>query len=168
MRWPGGEFRSSPKITTTCHTIHENVTYMLLEAHRLKDEQTRPTPDPIVNDVKNLSAHRGANTMSDTNAKLAAIPEVEYSVLLSKDGTTTDDDSYEGSTHAANAYYLSMFAGKLGQQLGAGELVSAAVQGYDHHLLLFQSKNHFLKVTVSGSSQLGAIESTIRKTLSKR
>jgi hypothetical protein len=168
MNWPGGDFRSTPKISTTCNTIHENVTYMLLEAHRLKDEQSRPAPRSIVNPVKNVPAHGGGKTMSETNAKLTTIPEVEYAVLLNKDGSTTDDDSYEGSTHAANAYYLSMFAGKLGHQLGAGELVSATVQGCDHHLLLFVSKNHYLNVTVSGSSQLGAIESTIRKTLSKK
>ena len=168
MHWPGGEFRSTPKITTTSHTIHENVTYMLLEAHRLKDEQNRPASHSVATTIKSTSTHRGEKNMSETNAKLSAIPEVEYAVLLNNDGNTTDDDSYEGSTHAANAYYLSMFAGKLGHQLGAGELISAAVQGQDHHLLLFKSKNHYLNVTASGSSQLGAVESTIRKTLSTK
>jgi predicted regulator of Ras-like GTPase activity (Roadblock/LC7/MglB family) len=168
IHWPGGDFRSTPKLTTTCHTIHENVTFMLLEAHRLKDEQTRPAPHSNVNTAKSVSALRGEKTMSDTNSKLAVIPEVEYAVLLNKDGSATDDDSYEGSTHAANAFYLSMFAEKLGQQLGAGELLSATVQGTDHHLLLFKSKNHFLKVTACGTSQIGAVESTIRKALSNK
>lgn len=169
MLWPGGDFRSTPKLTTTSHTIQENITYLLLEAHRLKDERTSsPAPRPSVTAVNKPATNGREKNMSETNTKLTAIPEVEYAVLLNKDGSTTDDDSYEGSTHAANAYYLSMFAGKLGHQLGAGDLVSAAVQGCDHHLLLFQSKNHYLTVTVAGASQLGAIEATIRKTLSRK
>lgn len=168
MHWPGGEFRSTPKLATTCHTIHEHVTYMLLEAHRLKDEKIRTAPHSIDTVDKSSATHKEEKTMSETSAKLSSIPEVEYAVLLNKDGNTTDDNSYEGSTHAANAFYLSMFAGKLGRQLGTGELVSAAVQGQDHHLLLFTSKNHFLNVTARGSSQLGAVESTIRKTLSNK
>ena len=106
--------------------------------------------------------------MSAINAKLRAIPEVEYAVVLNKTGAAADDTSYAGATHAANAYYLAMFAGKLGMHLGAGELTSAAVHGHDHHLLVFQSRNHSLSVTVSGSHQLGAVESTVRKTLSQK
>ena len=106
--------------------------------------------------------------MSDINRKLKSISEVEYAVVLTKNGETIDDSSYEGSTHSANAYYLSLFTNKLGNQLGTGEMISAAVHGSEHHLLLFQSKSHYLSVAVSGSYQLGAVETHIKKALTQK
>ena len=166
--WPGGEFRSAPKLATTCHSIKNNLTFLLLEAHRIKDELDRAEQVPATPENKNATSPRGATSMSDINTKLKAIPEVEYAVVLNKSGLPTDDDSYDGATNSATAYFLSLFAGKLGNQLGAGELLSAAVQGKEHHLLVFQSKNHFLSVAVDGASQLGAVESTVRKILSQK
>ena len=168
IHWPSGEFRSTPKLATTCHTIRENLTFLLLEAHRIKDEQGRSEQEQATPKLKKSISPKGATSMSDINTKLKAIPEVEYAVVLNKSGLPTDDDSYDAATHSANAYFLSLFAGKLGNQLGTGELLSASVQGQDHHLLVFQSKNHFLSVTVDGSSQLGAVESTVRKMLSQK
>jgi predicted regulator of Ras-like GTPase activity (Roadblock/LC7/MglB family) len=168
IHWTGGEFRSTPKLATTCHTIRDNFTYLLLEAHRLKDELGKMNSIPTTTEQPTSTSLKGVATMSDINTKLKEIPEVEYAVVLNKAGNPTDDDSYDGATHAANSYFLSLFAGKLGNQLGAGEMISASVQGHDHHLLVFQSKNHFLSVTVDGSSQLGSIESNVRKTLSQK
>jgi hypothetical protein len=61
-----------------------------------------------------------------------------------------------------------MFATQLGSLMGAGDLVSAAVQGTSHHMLLFQSKTHFLNITLAGSSQLGAVETSVRAALAQK
>ncbi|HEY3309815.1 MAG TPA: DUF4388 domain-containing protein [Desulfuromonadaceae bacterium] len=167
MLWPGGEFRAESKIATTYQTISENLTFLLLESHRLKDEQKRISSLSAANKLT-ASLSPGEQNMSDINRKLKAITEVEYAVVLTKKGETVDDSSYEGSTHSANAYYLSLFTNKLGNQLGTGEMISAAVHGSDRHLLLFQSKNHYLSVAVSGNSQLGAVESVIKKALTQK
>lgn len=168
IHWPNGEFRADPKIVTTCRTINESLTYLLLEAHRLKDEQSKPSSDEVAQVAQEPSVRKGGQPMSDINNKLRAIPDVEYAVVLTKEGVPVDDSSYEGSTYAANGLYLSMFASQLGSLLGAGDLISAAVQGSKHHMLLFQSKTHYLNITVSGTSQLGAIEASVRTALAQK
>jgi len=168
LMWDNGKFIFTPKVAAPCRTINESLTFLLLEAHRLKDEEDQTPSFRQVEEKLPDPPPQGESAMSSINVKLKTIPEVEYAVVLNKAGVAADDDSYEGASHAANAYYLAMFAGKLGMQLGAGELASAAVTGNDHHLLVFQSKNHYLSVTVSGSHQLGAVEATVRKTLSQK
>jgi predicted regulator of Ras-like GTPase activity (Roadblock/LC7/MglB family) len=169
MLWPGGEFRADPKIVTTCHTVNESLTYLLLEAHRLKDERVRSAP---VTDAPHIApeatVRQEGPKMSEINTKLSAIPEVEYAIVQTKDGNPVDDNSYEATTYAANGLYLSLLASQLSSQLGTGDLISAAVHGIDHHLLLFQSKNHYLNITVTGSSQLGPVEASVRKTLAQK
>lgn len=169
MLWPGGEFRADPKIVTTCHTVSESLTFLLLEAHRLKDEQVRSAPAADVTQVApEATVRQEGPKMSDINTKLAAIPEVQYAIVQTKDGNPVDDNSYEAATYAANGLYLSLLASQLSNQLGTGELVSAAVHGTDHHLLLFQTKNHYLNITITGASQLGPVEANIRKTLAQK
>jgi len=170
--WPGGEFKAVPKVATTCHTISNSLTFLLLESLRLKDEQSQGQTgnQPPHHDTQPAaSGHTGGTTMSsDINGKLQSIPDVTYAVVLTRDGTPVDDSSYEGATYAANGIYLSMFASRLGSQLGVGEFVSAAVQGCDNHLLLFRSKQHYLSISVNGSSQLGAVEAAVRKSMTQK
>ncbi|HPX62377.1 MAG TPA: DUF4388 domain-containing protein [Deltaproteobacteria bacterium] len=169
MEWSTGEFKADPKVVTTCRTINESLTYLLLESHRLQDEQnlTKSSDAPIAPSGEQ-TVHNGGQTMSDINNKLQTIPDVEYAVVQTKEGVPVDDSSYEGATYAANGLYVSMFANQLGSLLGAGELISAAIQGSNHHLLLFQSKTHYLNILVKGTSQLGAVESSIRKVLTQK
>jgi predicted regulator of Ras-like GTPase activity (Roadblock/LC7/MglB family) len=169
IHWPNGEFRADPKIVTTCRTINESLTYLLLEAHRLKDEMSNiQTTEEPPKTVQEPAVRKGEKSMSDINNKLRVIPEVEYAVVLTKEGVPVDDATYEGATYAASGLYLSMFATQLGALMGAGDLVSAAVQGTSHHMLLFQSKTHFLNITLAGSSQLGAVETSVRAALAQK
>jgi len=110
IHWPNGEFRADPKIVTTCRTINESLTYLLLEAHRIKDEQTKISSDELAQTAQEPSVRKGGQAMSDINNKLRTIPEVEYAVVQTKEGVPVDDATYEGATYAANGLYLSMFA----------------------------------------------------------
>ena len=100
--------------------------------------------------------------------KLQGLQEVEYAVAVSKSGVALDDDSYEGTTHAAHATYISMIAGRIGNQLGVGNLQVAAIHGDQRHILMYQRKTRLINFIVSGSKQLGSIEQTIFKTISNQ
>lgn len=104
--------------------------------------------------------------MKNLISKCMQINEVEYAVAAAKNGAAVDDDSFEGATHAAQAGYISMIAGKIGNQMGVGNLKVAAIHGSHRHILMYQQKNVLINVIVSGSTQLGSIEQTIQKTLS--
>jgi predicted regulator of Ras-like GTPase activity (Roadblock/LC7/MglB family) len=99
---------------------------------------------------------------------LQSINEVEYAVIVGRNGLAIDDDSYEGNTHAAHAAYISMLAGKIGNQMGVGNLQVAAIHGVQHHILMYQQRTRLINFVVSGSTQLGTAEQNIFKTLSNQ
>jgi hypothetical protein len=61
-----------------------------------------------------------------------------------------------------------MIGDQIGGIFGVGEVKAAALHGKDQHLLLFESKNHYLSVAVKGDNQLGAVEAEVRKALSPK
>jgi predicted regulator of Ras-like GTPase activity (Roadblock/LC7/MglB family) len=105
--------------------------------------------------------------MNSLMSKFRSLQDVEYAVAAAKDGQALDDESYEGTTHAAHAAYISMLAGRIGNQLGVGDLQVAGIHGVQLHILMHQQKTRLVNFIVSGSKQLGSVEQTILKTLSK-
>lgn len=167
MLWKSGEFHAEPKIATTCHTINDSLTFLLLEAHRLQDEQSRTDGRAVFNHTDSPN-NRPQTRTSSINKKLADITEIKYAVVLSKEGIPIDDDSFQGAEHAANGLFLSMLSSSFGQQLGLGELVSAAVHGEQNHLLLFNSKNSYLNVVATGTSQPSSVETRLRQAMTQK
>jgi predicted regulator of Ras-like GTPase activity (Roadblock/LC7/MglB family) len=106
--------------------------------------------------------------VSDINLKLKVIPEVEYALVMTKDGAAIDDSSYEAEALGAYTQFLARFGGKLGAQLGVGELKSAAVHGSDHHMFLLESKNHYLGVSAKGTGNVNALDAEIRRLLAPK
>ena len=100
--------------------------------------------------------------------KLRRIPGVVQVVLLEKEGVRIEDDSYQGEVLAGQAVYLAMAGRRLGSAFQLGEVVSAVIQGSNHHLLLFSAKSRFLCVLVQGQSQAGAVEAQVRRVLAGR
>lgn len=168
MLWKSGEFHAEPKIATTCHTINEGLTFLLLESHRLQDEfgRTATLTDTIHAESPRKFKHQAR--ISNINTRLAGIPEIKYAVVLSKEGIPVDDDSFQGAEYAANGMFLSMFTSSFGHELGLGELVSATVHGEQSHLLLFKSKNNYLNVVAAGSSQPTAVEVRLRQAMAQK
>jgi predicted regulator of Ras-like GTPase activity (Roadblock/LC7/MglB family) len=105
---------------------------------------------------------------SNISERLSHIPGVAHAVLLSKNGTAVGDASYQAENLAAQATYLAMIGDQLGGIFGVGEVKAAAIHGKTQHLLLFESKNHYLSIAVKGDNQLGAIEAEVRKALSPK
>lgn len=166
MQWPGGKFNLEPKISTTSITIHESWKFLLMESCRIIDEnrhRTRQQQQPqsgAVAEVNSMSA--------SVSEKLTQIPGVNNSVLFSKDGTPVNNSSFEAENLAAQALYLAMTGDHLGNIFGVGEVKVAALQGKSGQMLLFESKLHYLAVTVSNDQQLGAVEAEIRKALAPK
>lgn len=106
--------------------------------------------------------------MSEINQKLGSIPDVEYALVMTKDGTAVDDSSYEAEALGAYTQFLARFGARLGSQLGVGDLKSAVVHGSDHHMFLLESKSHYLGVSAKGSGNVNALDAEIRRILAPK
>ncbi len=104
LQWPNGEFRTDPKVVTTCRTISESLTYLLLEAHRLQDEEKYQGLEEPKERLTASNVGKGSQSMSDINTKLKTVPEVEYAVVQTKEGVPVDDASFEVPRMQPTAY----------------------------------------------------------------
>ncbi len=171
LSWPGGTFILDPKIATTLRTINDDWQFLLLEAHRLMDEKRRKsgraepqtTATPPIPAAAPTSVTGGI--MASIFERLKQIPGVMHSVVLNKDGVPVSDDSYASEKLAAQAQYLIMVGNMLGEPFSAGDVKSAAVEGVENHLLLFESRQLYLSIVLAGSSNIAAAENDIRKVL---
>ncbi len=165
MCWAGGTFRSEPKVATTSRTINQTLGFLLLEAFRRMDESKNCSPSRQPTAAKDL---KGGEGVSNINAKLKAIPEVEQALIMSKDGVVVGDSSYEAEFLGAHGLFLALFSGQIGSQFGVGEMKSLTVHGSEHHLFLFDSKRHHLCVSAIGNANVNAVDGEIRRTLSQK
>jgi predicted regulator of Ras-like GTPase activity (Roadblock/LC7/MglB family) len=163
IRWPGGRFTIQPKVTTTSRTIRQPIAYLLLEAHRLMDEGRAglaPSGDAAVATVQ--------RRMSAIAERLLQIAGVAYAVLLRKEGTPVEDDSFEAEALAGKGVALAGIGNRLGALFGLGEVKSAAVHARSSQLLLFEAKNHYISIAVRGESTLSQVEAEIRNAFATR
>lgn len=162
IRWPGGRFAIQPKVSTTGRSISQSIGYLLLEAHRLMDEENaggRPAVD---------AAGVAPRRMSVIAERLLQIAGVDYAVLLRNDGTPVDDDSAEAEALARRGKDLSRLGNRLGDLLGLGGVKSVAVHSSAGKHLLFESKNHYISLAVGKESSLAQVEADIRATFGSR
>jgi len=106
--------------------------------------------------------------VGDISQKLKTHPDVEYALVISKDGEVADDSSYEAEVLTAYTRFLADFGGQMGAHFGAGDLRSASVQGDEHHLFVFESKSQYLGVSAKGSCNVTALESGLRQALAQK
>jgi predicted regulator of Ras-like GTPase activity (Roadblock/LC7/MglB family) len=111
---------------------------------------------------------QGGGSMSDINLKLKSVPDVEYALVMTKDGAAVDDTSYEAEALGAYTQFLARFSADLGSQLGVGGLRSVTVHGSEHHLFLLESKSHYLGVSAKGSGNVSALDAEIRRFLAPK
>jgi predicted regulator of Ras-like GTPase activity (Roadblock/LC7/MglB family) len=158
--WPTGKFQLRPKVTTTSHTIRQSIAFLLLEAHRLMDELGRGATvgDELVKETK----------MQSPAARVQGVAGVEYAAILDQDGSPLGDSTFQAEALAAEGVYLATVGNQLGKALGLGGVTSAAIQGKERQLLLFESKGRYLSVSVRGDQQLAAVESAIRGVLTSK
>jgi hypothetical protein len=164
MKWTGGRFSLQPNVSSTRSTISKNWQFLLLEAHRLIDEEgavLEPVPDPA-------PAEPSGRSPAAPLERLRQIPGVSAAVLERTDGVPLADDAHEAEVLAGGGLYLAMVGKQLGTIFGAGDLLSATVEGADQHLLLFTAPGHCLSVLVRGDAAVRTVEAEVRKTLGGR
>ena len=168
LEWPTGRFDEQAGEDPGKVSIHKHWQHLLLDAHRVLDERrrqreeesrTRPLPPAPA------PAAKPATTPAAVLDRLRKVPGVLHPVLQGKDGTWVGERSYDAEVVAAQGLFLAMIGQALGTIFSAGPLVSAAVQGSSHHLLLFAAKQHYLTVLIDGQSQLGAVEAELRRSM---
>ena len=161
IKWPGGTFNVHPEMTSSVCTIHYRTDFLLLEAlRRLDEENAGSTPDkssgPFVTPRR---------TMSKIAARLQEINNITYAVLLNKQGAPLQDASIEAVALAAKGMFLAKTGNQLGDLMGLGEIKAVAVQTSNFHLLMYDSKQHYLSIAVKPECNLDSVEGEIKSAL---
>lgn len=161
IKWPGGTFNIHPEMTSNLCTIHYRTDFLLLEALRRMDEENAgATPDNSV-----AAAITPRRTMSKIAARLQEISNITYAVLLDKQGVPVQDVSIEAVALAAKGVFLAKTGNQLGDLMGLGEVKAAAVHTSNFHLLMYDSKQHYLSIAVKPDCNLDAVEGEIKTAL---
>ncbi len=161
IKWPGGTFNIHPEMTSNVCTIHYRTDFLLLDALRRLDEENAGA-------AANNSAGPSVlprRTMSKVAARLQEINNITYAVLLDKQGVPIQDASIEAVALAAKGMFLARTANQLGDLMGLGEIKAAAVHTSNFHLLLYDSKQHYLSIAVKPECDLDSVEGEIKSAL---
>jgi len=159
LRWPGGRFTIQSKVTTTSRSIQQSIGFLLLEAHRLMDEDRAGGGHFTESSDATVTVRR---RMSPVAERLLQITGVSYAVLMKPDGTPIEDDSFEAEALAGKGVVLASLGARLGSLLGLGGIRSAAVHAKSSQILLFEAKSHFISLAIRGESSLSQVEADIR------
>jgi hypothetical protein len=164
MKWTGGRFSLQPNVASTRSSIDKHWQFLLLEAHRLIDEEGAGL-EPETDSVPPVPVARTSAAPLD---RLRQISGVTAAVLERADGVPLGDDTHQAEVVAGSGLYLAMMGRQLGSIFDAGDIQSAAVEGGDRHLLLFAAAGHCLSVLVRSDAALRAVEGEVRRTLAGR
>jgi hypothetical protein len=162
IKWPGGSFNIHPEMTSNICTIHYRTDFLLLEALRRLDEERSNGTDSGGRNGTSVTPRR---TMSKVAARLQEINGVTYAVLLDKEGTPLQDTSIEATALATKGLFLATTGNQLGELMGLGDIKAAAVHTRDFHLLLYDSKQHYLSIAVKPGFNLEHVEGEIKSAL---
>jgi hypothetical protein len=162
IKWPGGNFNIHPEMTSNVCTIHYRTDFLLLEALRRLDEERANGMDSGGGNGPSVTPRR---TMSKVAARLQQINGVTYAVLLDKNGTPLQDTSVEATSLAAKGLFLAKTGNQMGELLGLGDAKAAAVHTCDFHMLIYDSKQHYLGIAVKPEFNLDSVEGEIKLAL---
>lgn len=162
IKWPGGNFNLHPEMTSNICTIHYRTDFLLMEALRRLDEERAGVVPEGGGAGPSVTPRR---TMSKIAARLQDIHGVTYAVLLDKEGTPLQDSSMEATALATKGLFLAKSGNKLGELMGLGEIKAAAVHTRDFHLLMYDSKQHYLSIAVKPEFNLDTVEGEIKSAL---
>jgi hypothetical protein len=158
IKWPGGTFNIHPEMTANACSIHYRTDFLLLEALRRLDEENAGAP---VNKSAGPSV-TPRRTMSKIAARLQEITNITYAVLLDKQGAPVQDTSIEAVALAAKGIFLAKTGNQFGELMGLSGIKAAAVQTSNYHLLMYDSKQHYLSIAVKPDCNLDNVESEIK------
>jgi hypothetical protein len=162
IKWPGGSFNIHPEMTSNVCTIHYRTDFLLMEALRRLDEERASGTDSGAGNGASVTPRR---TMSKVAARLQEINGVTYAVLLDKEGIPLQDTSIEATSLATKGLFLATTGNKMGELMGLGDIKAAAVHTREYHLLMYDSKQHYLSIAVKPEFNLENVEGEIKSAL---
>jgi hypothetical protein len=162
IKWPGGNFNIHPEMTSNVCTIHYRTDFLLLEALRRLDEERLGGVDPGSGKGPSVTPRR---TMSKIAARLQEISGITYAVLLDKEGNPLQDSSMEASALSSKGFFLATTGNKFGELMGLGAVKASAVHTNNFHLLMYDSKQHYLSIAVKPEYNLDSVENDIKSAL---
>jgi hypothetical protein len=162
IRWPGGRFAMQNNVAAPNRTIENSVSYLLLEAHRLMDEENGPEG---MNSAGQMPAP--APKSVSVVERLCQLSGVSAGALFDASGTVLDSKG-DAEKLVKRGYALSVAASTLGELFGVGTLGSAAFQDEDQQILLFESKKQYLAISAEQGSTLAQVEADIRAAMTGR
>jgi predicted regulator of Ras-like GTPase activity (Roadblock/LC7/MglB family) len=162
IKWPGGNFNIHPEMTSNVCTIHYRTDFLLMEALRRLDEERAGVAPPEAGSGPSVTPRR---TMSKVAARLQDINGVTYAVLLDKEGNPLQDSSMEAGALATKGLFLAKTGNQLGELMGLGDIKAAAIHTRDYHMLMYDSKQHYLSIAVKPDFNLDTVEGEIKSAL---
>jgi predicted regulator of Ras-like GTPase activity (Roadblock/LC7/MglB family) len=162
IKWPGGNFNIHPEMTSNVCTIHYRTDFLLMEALRRLDEERAGVAPSEAGSGPSVTPRR---TMSKVAARLQDINGVTYAVLLDKEGNPLQDTSMEAVALAAKGLFLAKTGNQLGELMGLGDIKAAAIHTRDFHMLMYDSKQHYLSIAVKPEFNLDTVEGEIKSAL---
>jgi predicted regulator of Ras-like GTPase activity (Roadblock/LC7/MglB family) len=162
IKWPGGNFNIHPEMTSNVCTIHYRTDFLLMEALRRLDEERAGVAPPEAGSGPSVTPRR---TMSKVAARLQDINGVTYAVLLDKEGNPLQDTSMEAGALATKGLFLAKTGNQLGELMGLGDIKAAAIHTRDYHMLMYDSKQHYLSIAVKPDFNLDTVEGEIKSAL---
>lgn len=163
IRWPGGRFSAQNGVAAPVRTIENSVSYLLLEAHRLMDEENNP--DATRNDTPGEPPPKRAPGIVD---RVAALKGVRSVVLLNEEGKTIASAGDGVDVLTRTAEKLAGLAHSLAERFGTGTFLSGVFQGGGTQALLFESRRTVMAVGLLPDATAMQIEADIRAEISRR
>jgi len=164
LGWPNGVFEPFPNTATLERTIQKRLSHLLLDAHRVLDEQRRAaaTPPPLP------GAPSKEPSRTPLIDRIRAIHGVTGLVRFGADGRPAGECGPDAEALAAKALYLAMnHAGAVARAFGLRELVVASVQGKEQSLVVVHSHGHYLGVSVDRGVAADSVAAQIRAILTR-
>lgn len=164
LSWPPGRYRLQHNVATTRATIQKATQHLLLDAARMLDERRAGRPPPAAPEPA-AAPSRPPLRSTEVLERLRRIPSVIHAAIHTREGVSVGDGSFESEALGGQALFLAMLGSQLTGPLQSGPVVSAAVQGTKHHLLVLSTRTHFVSFLVSPDAQVGAVEAEVRRLL---
>jgi hypothetical protein len=170
LGWPEGAFELYPNTTTLHRTIQKRLSHLLLDAHRVLDEDkrdARPAPPPQPPQPPPLPPSAAARpSLFD---QIRAIRGVELAVRFGADGRPLGDAGPGAEQLAARGLYLAMtHAAAVASAFGLRELAIATLQSEHGPLVLVHAHGSYLCVAVAPGVATDQVAAQLRALLTRQ
>lgn len=164
IQWPGGRFSVQNNVTAPARTIENSVSYLLLEAHRLMDEENNPGEVTSRPPTASSSPPKGKGIVH----RVAEVQGVSSALLVNDRGNVVDRAGEGVEELLAVTTGLAEMAHRLGDLFGTGTFLSALYLGGRLQAILFESRGSLLAAAAQPDATMTQLEADIRVEISRK